>query len=282
MPAKNQLLITLRYYATGSFQLTDGDIFGVDQSTVNRIVHKISRAIAKLSSSFICFPTEREQEIQKVQFYDIARFPGIIGLIDGTHIRIEKPSTTHSELYRNRKSYFSINTQVMMDSQFRINDLVCRWYGSAHDSRILENSLLYERLENVCQGSWILRDSGYSCLRFLLTSFLCPSNQPERRYNFSHKKTRNLIERGFGIWKRRFPILKYCLRVKLENCPPIIVACAVLHNIAISLKEEEFLAEDMQAELSATDDNSASSQTHSDAHGNALRRTIVQRYFRDN
>ena len=60
------------------------------------------------------------------------------------------------------------------------------------------------------------------------------------------------------------------------------MACAVLHNIAISLKEEEFLAEDMQAELSATDDNSASSQTHSDGHGNALRRTVVQRYFCDN
>ena len=134
----------------------------------------------------------------------------------------------------------------------------------------------------MCQGSWILGDSGYPCLRFLLTPYLCPSNSPERRYNFTHKKTRNLIERGFGIWKRRFPILKYRLRVKLENCPPIIVACAVLHNIAILLKEEEFATDNSEVEIGAAEENSVFSQFHSDAHGNALRRTVVQRYFRDN
>ena len=89
VPEKDQILITLRYCATGSFQLTDGDKFGVDESTVNRIVHKISQAIAKLSSSFICCPTEPEQEVQKVSFYEIACFSEIFGLIDGTHIRIE-------------------------------------------------------------------------------------------------------------------------------------------------------------------------------------------------
>lgn len=53
-------------------------------------------------------------------------------------------------------------------------------------------------------------------------------------------RTRNLIEKGSGIWKRQFPILKYGLRVKLENCPNIIVVCIVLHNTTIHLNKEIF------------------------------------------
>ena len=78
-----------------------------------------------------------------------------------------------------------------------------------------------------------------------------PSNRPEERFNNAHEKTRNFIERDFGVWKRRFPILKYGLKVKLENCPDIIVAGAELHNITIQLDEEIFLpdvAEDARSQ----------------------------------
>ncbi|KAL1484419.1 hypothetical protein MTO96_011292 [Rhipicephalus appendiculatus] len=52
------------------------------------------------------------------------------------------------------------------------------------------------------------------------------------RYNKSQIKTRNSVERTFGVWKRRFA----CLRVKLltdtDRSAAIITACAALHNIA--------------------------------------------------
>lgn len=38
-------------------------------------------------------------------------FPRIIGLIDGTHIRIRAP-TKNPDAYVNRKKYHSLNTQV--------------------------------------------------------------------------------------------------------------------------------------------------------------------------
>ena len=78
--------MTLRYYATGTFQMTDGDLFGIHQSTVKRIVHKVSREIASLSETRIHFPISADQQRKKLLFYQIARFPGIIGLIDGTYI----------------------------------------------------------------------------------------------------------------------------------------------------------------------------------------------------
>ena len=38
----------------------------------------------------------------KEKFHDLAGFPNIIGLIDGTHVRIIAP-TEHEEAYVNRK-----------------------------------------------------------------------------------------------------------------------------------------------------------------------------------
>ena len=46
-----QLLIILRFFATVSFQLTDGDLFGVHQTSVGRIVHRVSTIIANMSET---------------------------------------------------------------------------------------------------------------------------------------------------------------------------------------------------------------------------------------
>lgn len=50
---------------------------------------------------------------------------------------------------------------------------------------------------------------------------------------------RNAVERQYGVWKRRFPVLALGLRLKLQTSMAVIVATAVLHNIAIDAKEEE-------------------------------------------
>ncbi|KAB0804374.1 hypothetical protein PPYR_01344 [Photinus pyralis] len=44
--------------------------------------------------------------------------------------------------------------------------------------------------------------------------------------------SRIVAQRCFGIWKRRFPVLAFGMRVRLDRIQPIIVATAVLHNIA--------------------------------------------------
>lgn len=61
--------------------------------------------------------------------------------------------------------------------------------------------------------------------------------RPEQLYNESHVRTRNSVERQIGVWKRRFPILAYGLRYQIEQSCNIIVATAVLHNLAIDNKE---------------------------------------------
>lgn len=42
----NQLLCTLRYYATGSQLIACGDMIGVQEATSCRIIHRVTHAIA--------------------------------------------------------------------------------------------------------------------------------------------------------------------------------------------------------------------------------------------
>ncbi|CAK1597293.1 unnamed protein product [Parnassius mnemosyne] len=92
----DQILITLRYYATGSYQRVIGDIFHIEQPTVHRVTEKI----AYMRSLFINMPTAEERLEVANDFYAIAGFPRVMGAIDCTHIKINSPGTySNHELY---------------------------------------------------------------------------------------------------------------------------------------------------------------------------------------
>ena len=48
----------------------------------------------------------------------------------------------------NRKWYHSMNVQVICDYEWRWINIVARWPGSAHDSRILRASNVWDTMEN--------------------------------------------------------------------------------------------------------------------------------------
>ena len=56
IPANLQVLTALRYYATGSFQRATGDIIGISQPSVCRIVYRVSNALAAHAAEVISFP----------------------------------------------------------------------------------------------------------------------------------------------------------------------------------------------------------------------------------
>ena len=77
-----QLLVALRFYATGSFERVIGDTFGVSVFAACTVLHKVSRAIARRKEQFITIP-DHLQEV-KGKFYQTAGFPGVVGAIDCT------------------------------------------------------------------------------------------------------------------------------------------------------------------------------------------------------
>lgn len=134
--------------------------------------------------------------------------------------------------------FYSIFFKVVCDSQLKILDIVARWRGSTHDCRIFNESVIKQRFENQEFRGHLLGDSGYKLMPYLFTPLHRPQNQKETKYNSAHIATRNTVERCFGVWKQRFRCLLDGMTVSFPNAKVLVVALAVLHNIAIEENDD--------------------------------------------
>ena len=110
----------------------------------------------------------------KDDFYKIRQLPGVIGCVDGTRVWIITPRD-HEANFVNRKGYDSLNVQVICDANVKWTNLVARWRGSAHDSRIIRSSITWDITENGHTGGYITGDSGYPYLPYYMLRFNIPS-----------------------------------------------------------------------------------------------------------
>ncbi|VEN36090.1 unnamed protein product, partial [Callosobruchus maculatus] len=145
----NQFLATLRLYSCAGHQTTIGDFIGCHQTTISRILKRVTMAIARTRPRYIVMPqTQMEIISTSTDFYHISRFPKVNGCIDGTHMRLQSPGGADAEVFRNRKGYFSINTQVVGNSNLKIMNIVARWPGSTHDQTVFNNSRIKARFQS--------------------------------------------------------------------------------------------------------------------------------------
>jgi hypothetical protein len=115
LTVRQQILIGLRFFASGNFLQVIGDTFGIDIATVSRVVTDVTDVLFDIRDRVIIFPTtDRHKHQIKQGFFAIAGFPSVISAIDGTHIRIQAPSQ-YEDQFVNRKHYHSINVQATCD-----------------------------------------------------------------------------------------------------------------------------------------------------------------------
>lgn len=241
-----QLLTCLRYYATGNFQTVSENLRGISQQSVSLIIERVSVEICKHLPKYIKLPNSQEQKRQNVRLYQAkAGLSGVSACIGCTHIKIDNPGGDYAEVFRNRKGVFSLTVQVAVGPQMEMLDIVVRHPGSTHKSVIFDRSSLrvfYERGE---MGGCLLGDNGYPYRSYLLTPVKNPGNENEERYNRAHKRTRNIVEQVFDLYKRRFPCLYKGLTTKIETSQAIICATAVLYNIGVKCKDNFIFEEEL-------------------------------------
>uniref|UniRef100_A0A667X6D1 Putative nuclease HARBI1 n=1 Tax=Myripristis murdjan TaxID=586833 RepID=A0A667X6D1_9TELE len=193
-----QVMVGLRFFASGSFQTVLGDTVGVSQPSVSRTVNSVSRALCRKASTFIRFPSSAAEQIQvKMGFFELAGFPNVLGMVDGTHVGI-------MNAFVNRKNFHSINVQIVCDATLKITNLVAKWPWQTHDSFILQTSALGIKFnKGQIPDGWLLGDSGYPLIPWLMTPILCRATAAEERYTDTQRKTCSsrfrCIDRSGGI-----------------------------------------------------------------------------------
>jgi len=58
-----------------------------------------------------------------------------VGSIDGYHIPVMPPASNHTDYY-NRKGWYSIILQAIVDHKYIIRDICVGWPRSVHDARV--------------------------------------------------------------------------------------------------------------------------------------------------
>ncbi|CAC5410775.1 HARBI1 [Mytilus coruscus] len=106
-----QIMVALRFYATGSFQMVNADVHNISRPSVYKITSDVTSCLKRLCKNYIKMPTD-EAGLHNIMrgYYEKTNFPNVVGAIDGTHIRIKSP-IEDEHLYVNRKTnYHSILT----------------------------------------------------------------------------------------------------------------------------------------------------------------------------
>lgn len=234
MSIKQQICVTLHWLGSGSQYHIVGDTHGVSKATVFRCVTAVIKAVNEtLFNTVISWPGNIGEIVNK--FFNMANFPHVVGVIDGTLIPIDAP-TENEESFVDRHGNHSLNCMFVCGPTAIFYYVSAKWPGSVHDARVFRNSQLCARMDrgNIFPNAVILGDSGYPLKRWLMTPLHNdPNNVAEIIYNRRLKATRQTIERALGILKEKCPCLNH-LRLNPTFAGEVIKCCAILCNFVRS------------------------------------------------
>ena len=178
-----------------------------------------------MRSEFVKHPSGQRMATIKAAF---ARkgFPNCLGALDGTHFKIAAPTylQNYEDYYCLRKGSHTSQMQAVCDHDCIFWDVVLGRPGSVHDSRVLTNSNLYLKHQQILGDSlatlssgdtvtpYILADGGYPNFEWLITVFPGdPKTLSERERHFLRGREGARLRRAGSLRYRYINARTLCL-----------------------------------------------------------------------
>lgn len=109
--------------ATNSDYRTIGHLFGISKESVCVIADEFRTVMAEIMlPRYIKIPTGEDLHKVMETFQQKWDFPQCVGAVDGSHIIIKAPTSFHVDYY-NRKGWYSIILQGIVDSAYKFIDI---------------------------------------------------------------------------------------------------------------------------------------------------------------
>ncbi|KAI8116848.1 putative nuclease HARBI1 [Lucilia cuprina] len=192
IPAPTKLATFLLFLATGGYQTSIG----------NECFSSISKSQVYLCSKWIKLEDNNDSEVKEF-FYNYGGIPGVVGCVDGTHVRIKAPGNERNHLYYNRKGYFSINVMLVSFITYLKHLLFLKYllYYTIHSVYIfliidIDHNMVITYVDARHPGAnhdsfiWDQRDFWLLNCLILMTPYRNPTELYEKKYNEKHCKIR--------------------------------------------------------------------------------------------
>lgn len=240
--------LTLNHFGGGQFNRVSAYCGNSSASATWRAIERVRDALCERAHEYIVMPTVAEMRATADRMFERYHLPNFAYGVDGTFIRYEElprglpvgPGLPEQQNFITRKRFPGINAMVIGNDRKLICALDVDWHGAAHDARVWKESLVRPVIEGQRQF-YLAGDSAYPISDVLIKPYSNADALDDRRKKLFNARLCGLrtimTENIFGIWKRRFPILKN-MRCHYENAKKIIIATAVLHNIGILLSDD--------------------------------------------
>ena len=225
--------------------------FGRNQETVMRKFSEVLTATELLACDYIRTPTTQElQRIPERLLVDRVNYPyfsGCVGAMDGTHVCV-KVTPELQGMYWNRHDNASLNIMAICDFNMLFTYIWNGAPGSCHDTAVLTMAKeSYYEFPMPPLDKYYLVDSGYPnkqgflapyrssrnrVVRYHMSQFNYgpPPKNKEELFNRRHASLRSVIERTFGVWKKKWRILSDFPRYDIDIQKRVIMATMRLHN----------------------------------------------------
>ncbi len=213
------------------------DRFNHSPSKTSAIIHEVAECILRCKETFMAQPgldnfVERSTSWER-------HFTGCMGALDGSHIPAIVPAENDLP-FINRKGFHSQNVLGVCNFNLEFTYILTGWEGSAHDSRVLRDAM--SKGLQCPENYFYLADAGYGssesilppyrCVRYHLAEFSDDNtpNTPQEWFNYRHSQLRNVIERTWGVLKKRFPMLSNMHSYEFVFQCTIVACACLIHN----------------------------------------------------
>lgn len=240
VPATKKVLMFLRYMANQNSFREMSDKFDVSQSTAHRIILQALNIMCTIGSSFISWPKTCEKAASAAAFHRLCGLSGVIGAIDGCHIRVQRPPIRGGN-YMNRKSFYSVLLQGIVDERGRFIDIFAGPPGKVHDARMLRASDFYTTWQEKMGDNSLLGDSAYIAQAFPFVITPKRDNgaltEADELQNSRISRGRVVVEQAFGRMNCKWRRLRDLQNTWIDAVVMIIMAACFLHNMCIGASE---------------------------------------------
>ena len=124
-----------------------------------------------------------------------------------------------------------------MDSKCLFWDFDFGWAGSNHDWSVFQKTEIGKKfLHGKFKPYKLIGNATYPMRPCFILPFKGSKSglSREKQYwNFIQSSTMMVVERAFGILKRRWQILLKRIDIPLHNVPDVVIACICLHNLGL-------------------------------------------------